>query len=635
MTDALSLATPSPVGPLRFAAGIFGAGACASAALGVALPISPVASVTAIAACGLLAARCWWRAAAVARSEALPRTPARVIPPTSWQASQLYLGDGCWWDQPHASRLQRVLSRPLHRRTGETLTGDPRIFGMLGAEAAPLWVNESLANRHILVVGTTGVGKTKFFELLLAQAIASGAGVVVLDPKGDWGLASRALEACRAAGRADAFQLLSLAHPHAARMATYNPLYEVSDPDHLLDRILAVLPRAEGDQFWNNRAQRTGGAVAQTFYWLRRYLSLIGGLTEDANEVPRVLLALEFRRQHRDRLVLPQDAAGAIDAGVVKLPSDRFSPAAWTPRLDVLDTWGVHATEQWLAWTVRVLYFHITASDPASADVVTREMAPAIFDEYLKRRKHPLEDPDSPLHTWYTTFLPPQANRAAILDCLARMRILIETEIKPAITADMKHWMSWHSSLDASVSRFRSDVGRILCAQQPSITWSKVVRDRQVAYFALGTLVASSAAANVGKALLEDLKSFIGRRQADAQTGTPLYLFVDEAARIANPALVEIMTMARSSGVRVILAVQTLKGLEKNLEREGAQEIISNCNTRVQLQAADVQDAKAFSDHVGTTRIAQVSKSISESSPMSGSPAISSFAIIPRPPDAR
>ena len=160
--------------------------------------------------------------------------------------------------------------------------------------------------------------------------------------------------------------------------------------------------------------------------------------------------------------------------------------------------------------------------------------------------------------------------------------------------------MSWHSSLDASVSRFRSDVGRILCAQQPSITWSRVGRERQVAYVALGTLVASSAAANVGKALLEDLKSFVGRRQADGKTGIPLYLIVDEAARIANMALVEIMTMARSSGVRVILAVQTLSGLERELGRHGAQEIVANCNTRVQLQAADVQDAKAFSDQVGT-----------------------------------
>ena len=197
-------------------------------------------------------------------------------------------------------------------------------------------------------------------------------------------------------------------------MATYNPLYEVSDPDHLLDRILAILPRAEGDQFWNNRAQRTGGAVAQTFYWLRRYVSLIGGLTEDSSDIPRVLLALEHRRRHRDRAVTPTDAARAIAAGEVRLPAEQFSPAGWTPRLDVLDTWGVHATERWLAWTLRVLYFHMVTAEPASAPRVTREQAAMLYDEYLERRVHPLEDPSHAMHAWYTEFLPPNADRRAI-----------------------------------------------------------------------------------------------------------------------------------------------------------------------------------------------------------------------------
>jgi len=612
MTDDLSLDVPSPAGRLRLASGLFGIGAGTSALLGLAAPLCPLGSVLAITACGWMALRYWRRAAITARADRLPQHSPQVVPPASWRPSHLYLGEGCWWDTPHARLLHRIRGRPLAQRSDESISGDPRIFGVLGGTAQPIWIEEAHAKRHILVAGTTGVGKTRFLELLLAQAIHSGAGVVVLDPKGDHDLAARARAVCRAVGREQAFQLLDLAHPHAPGGATYNPLYEVSDPDHLLDRILAVLPRAEGDQFWNTRAQRTGGAVAQTYYWLRRYLSLIGGLSETSREVPRMLLALEYRREHRDHVVTIAEAEAAIAAGAVQLPAERFSPAAWTPRLDVLDTWGVHATERWLAWTVRVTYFHIASADAASVDQVTRDMAPLIYEDYLKRRSHPLENPGHALQAWYAHFVPTQVDRRALLNALEHLRGLIDNEIKPAISADPKHWMSWHSSLDASVSRFRSDVGRLLCASEPTMTWSRLVQERQVAYIALGTLVASTAASNVGKALLEDLKSFIGRRQADGLTGQPLYLIVDEAARIANTALVEIMTMARSSGVRVILAVQTLSGLERELGRNGGQEIVANCNTRVQLQAADVKDAKAFSDLAGSSPIIQLAKSINE-----------------------
>ena len=191
MTTILSLTPPSPVRPLRVAAGLFGLGACMSATLEVALPLSPMASIAATAACGVMAWWCWRRAARIAHEDHAAAQAARIVAPTSWRHDQLYLGDGCWWDQRHARRLQRTLMQPLERRADELLSGDPRIFGVLGSTATPFWVQEALANRHILIVGTTGVGKTKFMELLLAQAVASGAGVVVLDPKGDHGLMAR------------------------------------------------------------------------------------------------------------------------------------------------------------------------------------------------------------------------------------------------------------------------------------------------------------------------------------------------------------------------------------------------------------------------------------------------------------
>ena len=47
------------------------------------------------------------------------------------------------------------------------------VFGAAGAVA------------HLLVVGTTGSGKSRLFDLLVTQAVLRGEAVVIIDPKGD------------------------------------------------------------------------------------------------------------------------------------------------------------------------------------------------------------------------------------------------------------------------------------------------------------------------------------------------------------------------------------------------------------------------------------------------------------------
>ena len=54
---------------------------------------------------------------------------------------------------------------------------------------------------HTLLLGTTGSGKTRFFDLLVSQAIMRGDTVIVLDPKGDRDLQMSLIRAARAAER--------------------------------------------------------------------------------------------------------------------------------------------------------------------------------------------------------------------------------------------------------------------------------------------------------------------------------------------------------------------------------------------------------------------------------------------------
>lgn len=104
---------------------------------------------------------------------------------------------------------------------------------------ADLVLPASLFEQHVLILGTTGTGKTRLLELLALQAVARGETVVVIDPKGDEGLETRIR---RAAG--DRFRLFSLPNPR--RSVRYNPIGRYRDVREVADRIAALLP-SSGD----------------------------------------------------------------------------------------------------------------------------------------------------------------------------------------------------------------------------------------------------------------------------------------------------------------------------------------------------------------------------------------------------
>ena len=59
-------------------------------------------------------------------------------------------------------------------------------------ELAPnqdLYIPLEFLDGHTLIAGTTGAGKTRLFDVLIAQAVLRGEAVIILGPKGD-----RALE---------------------------------------------------------------------------------------------------------------------------------------------------------------------------------------------------------------------------------------------------------------------------------------------------------------------------------------------------------------------------------------------------------------------------------------------------------
>ncbi len=132
----------------------------------------------------------------------------------------LYLGQGFEWTIDDAQETIEQGRPP--RRTEHSLV-----------------LPDAMLNQHVLVLGTTGTGKTRLLELLVLQAIARGDAVIVFDPKGDSGLLDRVRSAA-----GSRFRLFSLPHPRES--VKYNPIGRYHDVREVADRVAALLP-SSGD----------------------------------------------------------------------------------------------------------------------------------------------------------------------------------------------------------------------------------------------------------------------------------------------------------------------------------------------------------------------------------------------------
>jgi conjugative coupling factor TraD (TOL family) len=210
----------------------------------------------------------------------LKRLPTYVIKTTEIPVSKsrLFLGMGFKWDQRHTQRLSQardpanrhyIAQSGLYRwaRNYEfhnesaggmagwlaaqtrkdrwwnpviplpPVGGDPVIHGL---EPDELEVTMDLVERpgHIVVLGTTRVGKSRLAEVLITQDIRRGDVVIVFDPKGDAGLMTRCYIEAALAGRE--FFMFHLGFPdHSAR---YNPIGNFARTTEVSTRIAGQLP---------------------------------------------------------------------------------------------------------------------------------------------------------------------------------------------------------------------------------------------------------------------------------------------------------------------------------------------------------------------------------------------------------
>lgn len=222
--------------------------------------------------------------------------------------NELWLGQGFQWTDIEANTMHSLLGGGVAAQLGREATAKDGAYWLhgLGKEQDVL-IDMSMLDGHTLITGTTRVGKTRCFDLLIGQAIARGEPVIIIDPKGDHGLAANAKRVCEVLGQSDRFVYFHPAHPE--KSTSIDPLRNWNRKTELASRVAALIPSETGaDPFtafgWKVINDIVGGLIATgkrpNLIELRRYIE--GGPDE---------LLLKALREHFRRNVPDWEAKSA------------------------------------------------------------------------------------------------------------------------------------------------------------------------------------------------------------------------------------------------------------------------------------------------------------------------------------
>ncbi len=161
-----------------------------------------------------------------------------------FKADKVWLGKGFPWGSEEIQKAGDILkgapAELMRRSQGQWIHG-------VGQEK-DLRVDLKLLEGHTLIIGTTGAGKTRLFDLLVAQAILRDEAVVIIDPKGDMELRENARRACAAHRGEDRFAFF---HPAmTGESVRIDPMRNWNRATELASRVAALIPtEAKADPF--------------------------------------------------------------------------------------------------------------------------------------------------------------------------------------------------------------------------------------------------------------------------------------------------------------------------------------------------------------------------------------------------
>ena len=153
---------------------------------------------------------------------------------------------------------------------------------------------------------------------------------------------------------------------------------------------------------------------------------------------------------------------------------------------------------------------------------------------------------------------------------------------------------------------------QLLSGPGPSSSFADVIGQGRIFYTALHCLQNPGVGARLGRVMLADLASCAGRLYAAGQVPRArVDIFIDEASELVSENLVQLLNKARGVNFALTLATQTFADLvQRTGGRDGALQILGNCNTLFALRCADEATAGHVEHHLPTTACGRRSSAI-------------------------
>ena len=164
-------------------------------------------------------------------------------------------------------RTKLSLRAPMHSGVSDWGSGDeskPKLASgimYLGNEydehqrlQEEIWLNDDDARRHMMVLGSTGSGKTEALLGIAANALSWGSGFLFIDGKGDTALFSKVYGLCKAMGRTDDLLVANfLTGEGVYQSNTINP-FAAGSASQLSEMLTGMLADGGSNEIFKQRA---------------------------------------------------------------------------------------------------------------------------------------------------------------------------------------------------------------------------------------------------------------------------------------------------------------------------------------------------------------------------------------------
>jgi len=412
-------------------------------------------------------------------------------------------------------------------------------------------------NQHVLVMGSTGAGKSVFLLQLLKQIIFKGGGATFIDGKADLKLMRQVIAIAYEYGREDDVLVLNFNTEKnddgkQVRSNTFN-LFTNGEPDEIYETLKSVaLPNKSSDFFVGQAA-----GVLQT--------GLVG---------------LFFDRDVRKKSVTMDDLSQRLELGAFRVqmvpPQD--------PSLPLVDQ---KPDPEILLANPSLLGFAHLWCPPAFN--FNGKLAKDYYGSYLRNYKG---------------------------DQIA----MAEGDSEPEIPEQMNVQHGYSQNYFGFLKQLSTKFGNIFNSKYSDIDFKSVISDNKIMYVLLpemklspttaqklGLLVVDAMKKGISKSLGSDAESDIKGGFLDSlrATSNPTHLFIlDEFGSYITEAVEAILAQARSVGIGVIVAAQDIASLNKGESKEILKErIVANCVTKVFLKLTDNVSAKQAIELIGKIKV--------------------------------